>query len=408
MSKQLKAWQIMLMVLLILAWMVPAAPVQAASVANDDFNHAVVVRSLPFTERRNTRTATAASDDPTDFVNNGSVWYRFRPRAETYVEVNTFGSNYDTTLAVYTGQRGSLTLVPGATNDDYIDLQSRVVFHAVAGETYYVMAAMCCGIGGSGGGALVLNMNALTPEPPFVEIYYDPYQPSQYDTIQFYTWVFDPLGIGFASPIWDFGDGTTAIGDYPSHRYPTDGDRQVTLTITTLDGRSASTTQTVSVQTHDVAITQFTRPRDARVGQSRKLVVKLTNKRYPDYVSMELQKSTPNGWVHVGNLEQWVPVRGGNRTTDFYFSYTFTPDDGQIGKVNFRAVAYNLTWRDAISADNEFISYPVQVRGGAVTAADASGGDIYETDAKSYKPGDEATTPAEPLDEQIFLPLVAQ
>jgi hypothetical protein len=405
---QRKSLQIVIVALTVLALVAPATPVLAARVANDDFSDAIVVRSLPFTDRRNTRSATAAGDDPTDFVNSGSVWYAFRPRADTLVEVNTFGSNYDTTLAVYTGRRGSLTLLPGAANDDYEDLQSRVAFRAVVGETYYVMAAMCCGIGGSGGGDLVLTMNALTPVPPNVDIDYEPYQPSQYDTILFIRAAYDPIGVGFAGYTWDFGDGTTATGQTAEHRYPTDGDRQVTLTATTYDGRSASVTRTIAVQTHDVAITKFTRPRDARVGLTRKIVVRLTNTRYPDYVRVELQKSTPTGWVYFGNLEQWVPVRGANRTTDFYFSYTFTPDDGQVGKVSFRAVAWNLTWRDAISADNEFISYPIRVRGGAVTAADETIDTTYETDLESYKPGDEAGAQEEMLGESLFLPLVSR
>jgi hypothetical protein len=56
-----------------------------------------------------------------------------------------------------------------------------------------------------------------------------------------------------------------------------------------------------------------------------------------------------------------VPVRSGNRTTDFAFSYTFTAADKALGKVTFKAVANLLNGRDALPADNETISSPTKV-----------------------------------------------
>jgi hypothetical protein len=56
-----------------------------------------------------------------------------------------------------------------------------------------------------------------------------------------------------------------------------------------------------------------------------------------------------------------VPVRGGNRTTNFAFNYTFTPEDAQLGKVSFQAVAAIQGARDAIPADNTFVSLPTRV-----------------------------------------------
>ena len=53
----------------------------------------------------------------------------------------------------------------------------------------------------------------------------------------------------------------------------------------------------------------------------------------------ELFKSVPGRFQQVGVLTQSVPVRPGGRTTDFAFSYTFTADDAQVGKVTFKAVA---------------------------------------------------------------------
>jgi hypothetical protein len=58
------------------------------------------------------------------------------------------GSDYDTTLSVYTGTPGNLTQI--ACNDDFTSLQSAVIFNAVAGETYFLMVgAFDSGPGGN-------------------------------------------------------------------------------------------------------------------------------------------------------------------------------------------------------------------------------------------------------------------
>ena len=77
--------------------------------ANDDFDNAIVVNELPYSATEDTTGATAAFDDPTTCANNGSVWFAFTPAASMQIVANTFGSNYDTVLSVYTGSRGALT-----------------------------------------------------------------------------------------------------------------------------------------------------------------------------------------------------------------------------------------------------------------------------------------------------------
>jgi hypothetical protein len=53
------------------------------------------------------------------------------------VTISTCGSDYDTTLAVYTGSTLA-TLAPAASNDDACDLSSSVTFPATAGTTYSI------------------------------------------------------------------------------------------------------------------------------------------------------------------------------------------------------------------------------------------------------------------------------
>ncbi len=129
-------------------------PAAAAPPENDNFANAAVVGSLPFATTLSTLEATAAPDDPACFASAASVWYAYTPPISTTLSADTFGSDYDTTLAAYTGAQGSLTEV--ACNDDAGGgVQSQIVFPVVAGQTYYLMAA-----GLSGGGNLALNLDA--------------------------------------------------------------------------------------------------------------------------------------------------------------------------------------------------------------------------------------------------------
>ena len=87
----------------------------------------------------------------------------------------------------------------------------------------------------------------------------------------------------------------------------------------------------------------------------------INSKRYPETVVVQVFKSVPGGFEQFGALIQWVPMNPKNGTTDFAFTYTFTADDAQIGKVTFKAVAVISGARDALPADNEAIAPPTKV-----------------------------------------------
>jgi hypothetical protein len=136
----------------------PDVILQAAP-ANDDFDAPVVISALPFTHTIPTDEATTAVDDPTPSCAAGgtgpTLWYAFTPKRRMTIQANTFGSNYDTDLVVYTGTRGNLTEV--ACNDDDQGLQSSVTIDVARGQTHYFMV----GAFASGpGGTLVLNLDA--------------------------------------------------------------------------------------------------------------------------------------------------------------------------------------------------------------------------------------------------------
>src|SRR4051794_15910325 len=89
----------------------------AAPPTNDDFDQATLVSGLPFTHSISTAQATVARDDPMSCESgNASVWYRYTAPAAGMVEADTIGSEYDTTLSVWIGARGHLSLV--ICNDD--------------------------------------------------------------------------------------------------------------------------------------------------------------------------------------------------------------------------------------------------------------------------------------------------
>lgn len=126
---------------------------------NDDFDHATAVPSVPFTTSEDISGATVAPDDPFCVSRNQTVWFAFTLTQNMRLEANTAGSNYDTTLGVYTGTRGALNQI-GCNDDSNGTLQSTVRFDAVAGVTYYfeVSSFSSFAIGN-----LVFN---LVPAPP--------------------------------------------------------------------------------------------------------------------------------------------------------------------------------------------------------------------------------------------------
>lgn len=115
-----------------------AAPALAQPASNDDFDAAVAIEEVPFSHVVLTNEATKAPDDPDCSSGGRTVWYRFTPDEDIRAVVTTLGSNYDTTLGVYTGTRGALVEV-GCNDDAFGTRQSGLRFEAAAGETYHVM-----------------------------------------------------------------------------------------------------------------------------------------------------------------------------------------------------------------------------------------------------------------------------
>jgi PKD repeat protein len=229
-----------------LALVLLAAPTAFAQPTNDDFANATLISSLPFGDTVDLTAATTESSEPSPSCVGlqNTAWYSFTPTATEFVSaaVDQFGAG----VAAYTGT-SLATLTPVGCSQFPFPSQP-LTFRAEANTTYYVqVGAWCC----DGFGPVTFHLE-MVPNP-VAQFSFSPGDPATFDTIQFQDNSFDPAGVGIASQAWTFGDGTTATGCCPTHWYTAAGDYTVELTVATVDGRSASTSQTVHVRTPAVA-----------------------------------------------------------------------------------------------------------------------------------------------------------
>lgn len=325
----------------------PPPPPPPPPAGNDNFADAEQAPGIPFTATAVFDAATREPNEPAFcFFQSRTVWYRFTPTVTQAVSAGLQAPFFDG-LTVYQGTSlNNLSFVQCTSS-----FGGPATFTAVAGHTYYFQ------VGSDQPGTATFFLQP--PPPPQANFSTQPFDPSTFDLVQFFDQSFDPAGIGIQTQQWDFGDGATGTGFNPTHRYAADGDYQVSLRVTTFDGRTASITRTLQVRTHDVAITRFATPASGQTGKTTKISVDIRSNRLPETVQVQLFKSVPGGFQLVAVSQQTLPTR--NRVTSVAFSYTFTPDDAAIGKVTFRAVVLLVNARDALPADNEAIGSPTKV-----------------------------------------------
>jgi PKD repeat protein len=87
-------------------------------------------------------------------------------------------------------------------------------------------------------------------ELPIADFGVSPASPTTSDEVRLYDFSYDPGKVGIVERRWAFGDGRTSRKQHPSHHYAAGGSYEVTLTVKTADGRSA--TQRESVRVRDV------------------------------------------------------------------------------------------------------------------------------------------------------------
>lgn len=107
---------------------------------NDAFADAIALAGTSGTTSGTNLGATKEPGEPNHAGNSGgaSVWWKITPTVNGTATIDTFGSSFDTLLAVYTGTAvNALTLV-GANDDAAGGLQSSVTFNTAQGVTYFI------------------------------------------------------------------------------------------------------------------------------------------------------------------------------------------------------------------------------------------------------------------------------
>lgn len=113
------------------------APAHAVAPDNDNFSDAVAITGTEGTSSGSTIDATSEPGEPEHAsVGSNSVWFSWTAPDTGLATFDTFGSGFDTVLAVYTGTSVD-ELSPVAANDDTGGLQSQVSF-VTEGITYAV------------------------------------------------------------------------------------------------------------------------------------------------------------------------------------------------------------------------------------------------------------------------------
>jgi hypothetical protein len=120
----------------------PAEPPPPPPPDNDERDGAFTI-GLGDTVEQDTTSATSGATDPSQcpfepvtVFTGHTVWYTFTPEADGWVEVNTIGSDYDTSLFVLDGD----AIVN--CDDDIVlgfDVNSQLTLEAAAGTTYHIM-----------------------------------------------------------------------------------------------------------------------------------------------------------------------------------------------------------------------------------------------------------------------------
>ncbi len=317
--------------------------------ANDAFADAKDIAALPYSDVVPMLAATVEADEPPATASFfGTAWWAYEANSSGPLLVQE--SNCCGEVHVYTGNSlAALEEVAGTRSF------GRLILQATAGTTYLLQVGhngnICCG------GLLGLSLS----EAPSISTaaMYSPFDPNSYDTIQFSAQVFDPAAFPIESVRWDFGDGGTAEGSGASHRYLADGDYVVRMTARMVDGRTGTSSTTITVRTHDVSITKLVVPQTAQAGKSKTITVELRTAHYAENITLQLWRSVPGGYEQVATSTQLIAA--GKKGTSVVLSYTFRADDKAVGKVTFKATATINGARDALPADNEIVALPTKV-----------------------------------------------
>jgi len=135
--------------------------------ANDMFAQRAVLAGSNVTIAANNSGATKESGEPNHGGNAGgrSLWWSWTAASLGQVEINTIGSNFDTTLGVYTGTSVNALTTIASDDDSGGSLTSKVTFIPTPGQTYAIAVDGYA----AASGTIVLNVRqTVVNSPPAV------------------------------------------------------------------------------------------------------------------------------------------------------------------------------------------------------------------------------------------------
>lgn len=109
----------------------------ASPPANDRISNAKTVKS-PSSDSRSIAGATRTGDEPVGCIGKKSVWYKFTPPKTAAFTFSTFGSNFDTVMAVYGGSPSSSNQIVCVDNVSSRDKTSAATVAMQSGKVYYI------------------------------------------------------------------------------------------------------------------------------------------------------------------------------------------------------------------------------------------------------------------------------
>ena len=118
---------------------------------NDNFANAQVLNGASGNATGRNTVASKEGGEPNHAGSPGgvSVWYQWTAPSSGNFSFNTFGSDFNTLLAVYSGS-SLAALTPISSNDDVGGVtQSRVTFNAIAGSVYHIAVDGSPGVPGN-------------------------------------------------------------------------------------------------------------------------------------------------------------------------------------------------------------------------------------------------------------------
>ena len=113
-------------------------PAYAEPPANDDLANAIEI-VLPYSNTQSTVDASIEEAETFPFsctYSQASVWYQYTPPTDKNVVFDTFGSDYDTVLAIWGGDEHPLTEIACNDNSTYLIQQSQINT-TLTGDTRY-------------------------------------------------------------------------------------------------------------------------------------------------------------------------------------------------------------------------------------------------------------------------------